>query len=221
MKNSRFNAFTLAEVLITLGIIGIVAALTIPAVIENHKRIEYSTRLKKFYSSMQQARIMYNAQNGTTDADWNFPKSNSREDMMNYWNEYFAPYFANVLRAEYETNHSKLGVHVSFTDGSEVLLAVSGAMDFDFDVNGKKGPNSRGKDIYNFLIERVDKKFTPYIWTYNIESENNANPNEPQLTDNMNDRDNVQKLCKRDGIYCSQLLYLDEWTYKKDYPHKL
>lgn len=34
----KFFGFTLAEILITLGIIGIVAAMTIPALITKHKR---------------------------------------------------------------------------------------------------------------------------------------------------------------------------------------
>lgn len=53
MKN--FNAFTLAEVLITLGIIGVVAAITIPTLIQQHRKQVIETRLKKFYSSVNQA----------------------------------------------------------------------------------------------------------------------------------------------------------------------
>ena len=42
----RKNGFTLAEVLITIGIIGIVAAMTLPAVIGNYKKQEVVSRLK-------------------------------------------------------------------------------------------------------------------------------------------------------------------------------
>lgn len=52
-----YKAFTLAEVLITLGIIGIVAALTIPALINEYKKMVYVTALKKFYSQYNQALI--------------------------------------------------------------------------------------------------------------------------------------------------------------------
>lgn len=37
MDKKKFNAFTLAEVLITLGVIGVVAALTIPQLVKNYK----------------------------------------------------------------------------------------------------------------------------------------------------------------------------------------
>ena len=40
-------AFTLAEVLITLGIIGVVAALTMPSLIQKHKKQETTARFKK------------------------------------------------------------------------------------------------------------------------------------------------------------------------------
>lgn len=43
----NIKAFTLAEVLITLGIIGIVAALTLPALIQNNRNKELQTGLKK------------------------------------------------------------------------------------------------------------------------------------------------------------------------------
>ena len=51
----KIFAFTLAEVLITLGIIGIVAALTIPGLITKCKEMQYRTIYKKVYSSLNQA----------------------------------------------------------------------------------------------------------------------------------------------------------------------
>jgi prepilin-type N-terminal cleavage/methylation domain-containing protein len=47
------NGFTLAEVLITLGIIGVVAALTMPSLINNYKEAALKTQFKKAYSLMQ------------------------------------------------------------------------------------------------------------------------------------------------------------------------
>lgn len=48
-------AFTLAEVLITLGIIGIVAAMTLPVLMGKYVERERITALKKTYSLLQQA----------------------------------------------------------------------------------------------------------------------------------------------------------------------
>lgn len=54
LANVKFG-FTLAEVLITLGIIGIVAALTIPGLITKCKEMQYRVTYKKVYSSLNQA----------------------------------------------------------------------------------------------------------------------------------------------------------------------
>lgn len=67
MKKNKSLAFTLAEVLITLGIIGIVAALTLPSLIQKQNEKATVTALKKFYSSVSQAYMMAKNEHGTVD----------------------------------------------------------------------------------------------------------------------------------------------------------
>ncbi len=57
-------AFTLAEVLVTLGIIGVVAAMTMPVLIQNHQKNVLKQQFKKSYSLMQQAYQKVFADNG-------------------------------------------------------------------------------------------------------------------------------------------------------------
>ena len=57
-------AFTLAEVLITLGIIGVVAAMTIPTLMANVKYHQYSAKFKKTVSTLSNAAKMSQAQYG-------------------------------------------------------------------------------------------------------------------------------------------------------------
>jgi prepilin-type N-terminal cleavage/methylation domain-containing protein len=57
----RFG-FTLAEVLITLGIIGVVAAMTIPTLIANTNGAKYRSQFKKTISTLNQAGLMGQAQ---------------------------------------------------------------------------------------------------------------------------------------------------------------
>ena len=66
------TAFTLAEVLITLGIIGIVAALTMPAVINNTQDIEFKSMFKKQYSTISQAfqRVYFDLGYEIDTSDW-------------------------------------------------------------------------------------------------------------------------------------------------------
>ena len=51
------RAFTLAEVLIALGIIGIVAAMTIPVLVANYRNMVLENQFKKSYSILSQALI--------------------------------------------------------------------------------------------------------------------------------------------------------------------
>ena len=55
---ARKSAFTLAEVLITLGIIGVVAAMTMPTLINSTQGAQYKTAYKKALSVMSQAVVM-------------------------------------------------------------------------------------------------------------------------------------------------------------------
>ena len=75
-KNMFKKGFTLAEVLITLAIIGVVAALTIPSVISNYQQMEFKTGLKKAVSVLNEAIQTNIAQDGET------PYEN--EDLFNY-----------------------------------------------------------------------------------------------------------------------------------------
>ena len=66
----RFHyAFTLAEVLITLAIIGVVAALSIPAVISNSQQQEFKTGLRKAVSVLNSAITMNMALDGESPYD--------------------------------------------------------------------------------------------------------------------------------------------------------
>ena len=64
MHKNYKKAFTLSEVLITLGVIGVVAAMTIPAVINKYKEHVTVNKVKKFYSMISQAFLMSVKDNG-------------------------------------------------------------------------------------------------------------------------------------------------------------
>lgn len=58
MNENRKYAFTLAEVLITLGIIGVVAAMTIPMLISKIQKAQIETQIRENYSSIYQTMKM-------------------------------------------------------------------------------------------------------------------------------------------------------------------
>lgn len=84
----RFG-FTLAEVLITLGIIGVVAAITLPTLINNYKEKATITRLKKAYSVLSQAMQKAVAENGTADLWETYEYDDETEDAENTMQRYY------------------------------------------------------------------------------------------------------------------------------------
>lgn len=63
-SNNKCFGFTLAEVLITLGIIGVVAAITIPTLVANYKEKVFVVSAKKTYSGLTNAMNKWNEENG-------------------------------------------------------------------------------------------------------------------------------------------------------------
>ena len=108
-RKKTMTAFTLAEVLITLGIIGVVAALTIPALIANHKKTAVETRLKKFYSVMNQAITQSELENGDKST-WNIDMSvdkdnNDVSDNLEWYNKYLAKYLKTTKVEKNQDNY--------------------------------------------------------------------------------------------------------------------
>ena len=78
------HGFTLAEVLITLGIIGVVAAMTMPTLIQKQREKQTVARLKSTYSILEQAYQRAIQENGTPDTwglvSWESINNMSAED---------------------------------------------------------------------------------------------------------------------------------------------
>ncbi len=86
-------AFTLSEVLITLGIIGVVASMTIPSLIQDHREKETVAKLKKVYSILSQALVSAINDTGMTVDQWDLKDEDSKEGSQVLLNQYFKPYF--------------------------------------------------------------------------------------------------------------------------------
>ena len=87
---TRKVAFTLAEVLITLGIIGVVAAMTLPSLVNKYREQEIITRVKKTYTSIAQALELVQANYGTPgDNSSLFAKGRSSAEITKELSKYF------------------------------------------------------------------------------------------------------------------------------------
>ena len=83
-------AFTLAEVLITLGVIGVVAAMTLPSLIADYKEKELVTRAKRSYSVIMNAINAYNADNESLgDNSTLMDYSKTSEEIITEFSKYF------------------------------------------------------------------------------------------------------------------------------------
>ena len=78
----RNSAFTLAEVLITLGIIGVVAAMTLPSLTKKYQDKIMLTQVKRAYSDLENALKMYAAQNSCSDITCISDTSGTSEDLL-------------------------------------------------------------------------------------------------------------------------------------------
>ena len=118
------KAFTLAEVLITLGIIGVVAALTMPALIAKYHEKETVVKLKKVYSVLSQAYQSASYEEGTPD-NWNLYGMCSTVGAQNILDK-FAPHLNISKNCGVETG--------CFPD--VVYTILNGSNDTNYERNG-------------------------------------------------------------------------------------
>lgn len=172
-------AFTLAEILITLGIIGIVAALTIPTVLSNYQDKATIVQLKKDYNIITQAFNSIKVDNGELQ-DWcPYNQYSTQIDASTCAANLFSKYLriekycgpnAGCIPAigykslyddgTYSTSLSNnIYQKMMLSDGSTLIVegqpdATLGGihlLDLIVDINGLKAPNRWGYDVFEFM----------------------------------------------------------------------
>lgn len=110
-NKKEFKAFTLAEVLITLGIIGIVAAMTMPVLIQKNRANVVETRLQKFYSIINQSITLAELDYGNK-ADW------VSADTQDFFDKYLKNYLKYLKIEKKRVGTSNDWLLVYLADGS-------------------------------------------------------------------------------------------------------
>jgi len=190
-ENININsAFTLAEALITLAIIGVIAAITIPTLLQKTNEEELKTAYKKMYSNLSQATTkLVMDSGGTLKGDKDFVNRFSKylnvsklctasEIYGNCWHKMGEFKYLDGTPATGYGNEPGMilndGSFVFFAnrtdDCSYTDLGVSDCAKIRIDVNGFKKPNTFGKDIFDIHL------FETTIKPVGI-PEDNRNPN--------------------------------------------
>jgi len=193
----KYKAFTLAEVLITLGIIGTVAALTLPGLVKNYQKHVWLTSLKKFYSTFSQGMKIY----ATNEGDGEFSNTPLFSNVCALSDDFSKPLldeelkkiFKTIKSCDTHTGYSGSCANITYKalDGDKYASFGSGsthsytyvtgdsmvvsvykfsdlwgscgrcthearcirAFDIYVDINGKKGPNVMGRDLFVFGVD--------------------------------------------------------------------
>ena len=215
MKNIK--SFTLAEVLITLVVIGIIASITVPMVMANHKKTETASKLKKFYSTLTNAVKLSEIDQGISSREWDYNNLSNVEFFEKYLAKYIS--YEKLGEVEYRVieGSTYYADHAAYlNDGTIIYFDMPGL--YTYDVNGEKGPNEYGRDIFGFeLLGNYSD-----LVHYDVSNKDVVVPEMcPDKAENEDcSRSGLINWCKM-GYYCTQLVQTDGWEFKDDYPKKL
>ena len=243
----KLNAFTLAEVLITLGIIGVVAAVTMPTLVKNYQKKQTVVQLKKAYTELYHAINIAQKDLGMIE-DWNIV------DAQTFYEKVFKPnlkiikYCApssnkcwadnsySLKGIKYRTLNNETAERNSFltASGYSVFYWLHGNFSGGWlfvDINGPQKPNILGKDIFalTFRYGRTVSVSSPKLGLFpqglqfaqSIPRENLLSGDYGEMLSESNAT--VLGGCSsesnnRIGVTCAAIIMLDNWEIKDDYP---
>lgn len=214
----RKAAFTLAEVLITLGIIGVVAAITLPTINQNRQDKELITQTKKVYADINNAILLSQQDYGVIgDNSLLFNEKDNSYIVAKNLLKYFkgaklcgsasqngcTPYYYDIKYATKRVDSNGVGSVDNDTSSAKIIFSNGAILrigtnrsgcepkeytstvvdaygrpiknpdgtnktrtyisdvcaNLSFDVNGTKGPNQFGRDVYWFWVHKRNLKY--------------------------------------------------------------
>ena len=234
------KGFTLSEVLITLGVIGVVAALTMPTLIKKYQQHETVNRLKETYSILYNAVRMSETENGLLET-WDIPNANWDANTYTYGKTFYEQYLKSYLKVargcKYLSNECWADKYIR-PDGSinqyfsastnktyGMVLANGSVIGFNpkntfceifVDLNGKKGPNKYGKDVFDIMLSKISMNNQYGNFNKSGLYMLGHGKNRTELTSGS-------KACSKtatsqSGGYCGALIMHDGWKIENDYP---
>ena len=202
-------AFTLAEVLITLGVIGVVASVTIPTLIQNYQKHVTVTKLKRFASVLRQANAMKNKdiiEGNFIDPDNTFEPYNGT-DAEKIFNMHLKPYIKFT-----DIKVMNKGLFAFFSDGSVMYY--------------QKTRNCGGPTACSYITYCTEYKYCKDIdekesYDKALDTRHNFLFWIGGKTQNYSTRESQLYYCNKDRKFfygCSAMIESDGWKIEKDYP---
>ncbi len=239
------GAFTLAEVLITLGIIGVVAAMTLPSLVQNYRKSVVENKLKSEYSLISNAIRMSEAKNGSSE-DWaTCDGDSSFECTKSFFDTYLAPELKTVKicgndnKEECWTEPVSLsgkkgylsplidnkGLTAILSNGTSLYMWAGGQnseaahLQIWFDIDGPtKGKGIIGADVFGTItFFKAREEISAGTFMQGC----------AKLLDVDNYKNDTEYGCSKDvdtqlaGFYCGALIEQNGWKIPKDYPVRL
>lgn len=146
IKKFYKKAFTLSEVLITIVIIGIVVAITLPTLITNYQKKQTVARLKKIYSEIAQAFTLAETEYGSME-NWdyrNFPYGDDSQEV------YFVK---NYILSNLET--------IKVCSGAAAITECRDGSSFVKSLDGRNALSASARTTYVITASGYDIFFSP------------------------------------------------------------
>lgn len=233
------KAFTLTEVLITLGIIGIVAAMTLPTLVQKNQKQVAATRLKQTYSQLYFALNLAQAEYGDMK-NWSVNDNNGsivpdQEDRQNIVKKFAETYFVPHLKYTgkpdlysleergYSAYKTKDGRAYRDLNDKWYIVELTNGVTLFFYYNADA---STSKMSYPLIYVDINGKTKPNIlgrdfFLFDLDSVNTMRIRPYGIAYS---REELLEKCKPDAervydnLYCTALIAHDGWEIKKDYP---
>ena len=235
------SAFTLAEVLITLGIIGVVAALTIPSIVAHYKKQEVTTKLKTVESLFTQMLNFSIAENGDPQ-NWDLGASygvdagsgNAEKTLIRITEKYFLPYlktsnyygYVSLKDAGYPVYYKVDGSlqkwNLESSDAKYCIIELANGMTTFLRMN-----YSNEYTMLNLIIYvDINGKKAPNIWGRDtFEADIDVRKGKFYWSGAQYaqyGRETLKNFCADKYAYvCGALIWLDGYEIKPDYPIKI
>lgn len=227
-----FEGFTIAEVLITLGIIGVIAALTIPNLIANVQKKSTAMKVKAFYSYINQAVRLSVADNEDPEG-WIFPKQKDYDSHEVFLNQYFRPYIQlSQCRKVNIDSYLSSAVGCSLNDGTGVVFGYYEGLDIIFvtdyayvDKYIRQGKDLRKdpRHVFVFSLQKYKSDASGGGYNKTVVNNNYVIPYVLNWTGTIENLKTAARYgCNKNAsvypAYCAKWVQLSGWNIPRGYP---